>query len=191
MGAATIDTSSYITGGGLQRDIARWYPDAPRASCQPPLDVGAFLERLEPGARAALQAFDALVHGGGFPSLSNFGIAEDWTYGVDLAANDQEATFGDEDVIGDIFPLAADGGGNAFVQLLDGRVGIWNHEEQLIEDHTLFASLEECLWILLRIEAVEDDLLEAEELHQALQRFGENTGGAFYRNQLESRMTED
>lgn len=89
-----------------------------------------------------------------------------------------------------IFPLAADGGGNLFVQLLDGRVGIWNREESEVEDHTLFASLDECLWVLLRFEAFLDDRLAVAVLQDALASVANDTGPAYYKNSLENWLAD-
>ena len=94
--AMEIDTSNYIAGGTLALDIERWFAAGKRAECKPPLDVGAFIERLPPTARSALIALDKLVMSGGFPSMSNFGITSNWSYGVNLKANGAERALGRE-----------------------------------------------------------------------------------------------
>lgn len=183
-------TDDYIVSGRFRDDIQSWFASVERATCKPLLDANAFAVRLSESARAPFEKLTAMIMNGELPSMTHFGITSDWTFGVDLAANGRKASFEGVDVLGEIFPLAADGGGNLFVQLLDGRVGIWNHEVSCVEDDTLFASLNDCVWILVRVEAVENEALDGHAVMSELATFGANTGAAYYRNWLREYLAD-
>ncbi|MCX5232828.1 hypothetical protein [Streptomyces sp. NBC_00233] len=70
---------------------------------------------------------------------------ENWSYAFDFAANDcrlldcdHETELSDDDV----WSVGTDGGGDYLVVLTDGRVAVWFHEEEVLEPHTRFDSLD-------------------------------------------------
>lgn len=141
---------------GLDADAAKWFADAARVSIAdsiPP--VNAFAAKLPAKASKSLLAFDAKVRGGKFPTVPCLDIMDDWTYGFDFVKNGVEVLDGDgNDVAADVWTLALDGGGNHYLQLPNGKVAVWNHEESSIEDHTQFEDLDVFLWSMLRLGAV-------------------------------------
>ncbi|WP_225882060.1 hypothetical protein [Streptomyces aureocirculatus] len=121
----------------LDADLARWFADAPRAelpaSTRP---VDPFLARLPRDAATALAGFDRRARAGALPQVLDI---HDWSYAFDFAANDcrildsdYETELSDDDV----WSLGADGGGNYYVVLTNGRVAVWFHEEEAIEAGT-------------------------------------------------------
>ncbi|MGV9457398.1 hypothetical protein [Streptomyces sp. NPDC003635] len=87
----------------------------------------------------------------------------DWSYGFGFGANDcrildsdYETELSDEDV----WSVGADGGGNYYVVLATGRVGVWLHEEEVIEPHTKFDSVDVFLWSIVRYQAVRAGVLD-------------------------------
>ncbi|GAA1803073.1 hypothetical protein GCM10009682_26150 [Luedemannella flava] len=146
---------------GLDADLDRWAAGWPRvavpATTRP---VEPFLARLPPAAATALAAFDSRVRSGTMPQ---FGDTYDWSYGFDFAANDCEILDSDYETAlsdEDVWSIGADGGGNLHVVLTNGRVAVWFHEEQVIEEHTQFASLDVFVWSVLRLEAVRAGVLD-------------------------------
>lgn len=181
------DLAGYVVDGRFEHDV-RTLHDGGKVKFEPPSKVqatAAFAERLPEAARLSLLALDRWVGEGSFPSLSNF--HPDHTFGLDFAAREDlevlDADF-EKDLSGEVFAMASDGGGNVFCLLTNGRVAIWNHEEENIEDHTQFASLDIALWVLLRVEAVGDGKLDADELRPQLAALGEG-GPAFYLKQMD------
>ncbi|MET9536873.1 hypothetical protein ABZY16_05105 [Streptomyces sp. NPDC006553] len=82
---------------------------------------------------------------------------ENWSYAFDFAANDcrlldcdHETELSDDDV----WSVGADGGGDYLVVLTDGRVAVWFHEEEVLEPHTRFDSLDVFVWTMVRYHAV-------------------------------------
>ncbi|MFG3283294.1 hypothetical protein [Streptomyces sp. NPDC048111] len=152
--ALTVDQLTGYVERDLDADLARWFPDAERAGVPRARPLGPFLARLPRMAASALSAFDRRVRAGTLPTL--FGVA-DWSYAFEFAANDCRILDGDyesELTDDDVWSLGADGGGNYFVVLADGRVGLWFHEEEVIEAHTRFDDPDVFLWTLVRYHAV-------------------------------------
>lgn len=164
----TVDQLAGYVERDLDADLARWFAGAPRAGI--PADarpVDPFLARLPMDAAAALAAFDRRVRSGTLPAV--LGI-EDWSYAFDFAANDcrvldsdYETELSDEDV----WSVGADGGGNYFVVLAHGRVAVWFHEEEVLEPHTRFDSLDVFVWTMVRYHAVRSGALDLAEVEPA------------------------
>ncbi|MCF2526509.1 hypothetical protein [Yinghuangia soli] len=144
----------------LDADLARWFPDAPRVDVPaetPP--IAPFLAKLPAEAATALAAFDRRVRSG---DLAYFLDIEDWSYAFDFEDNgcqildtDYETEIPSEDV----WSLGADGGGNYYVVLTDGRVALWFHEEEVIEADTHFDTVDAFVWSLVRYRAIRNGAL--------------------------------
>ncbi|WP_043735066.1 hypothetical protein [Nocardia asiatica] len=146
---------------GLDADLARWFPDRPPVAVpERTRPVAPFLERLAPADAAALAAFDRRVRSGRMPQFLDI---YSWSYGFDFAANscgildcDYETELTDDDV----YSIGADGGGNLYVVLTTGQIGIWFHEEEVVEDGTRFDGLDVFVWSVVRYHAVRAGVLE-------------------------------
>ncbi|MGR6998397.1 hypothetical protein ACU686_10355 [Yinghuangia aomiensis] len=158
----------------LDGDLARWFADAPRVAVpEETRPVGAFLAKLPAEAAAALEAFDRRVRSG---EMARFLELEEWTYGFDFAANecevldsDYETPIPDED----LWAIGGDGGGNLFVVLTTGRVAVWFHEEQVIEAHTDYDSIDAFVWSLVRYQAVRDGALDLPSVEAEFRELGQ------------------
>lgn len=158
-------TVDQLTGYGerdLDADLARWFPGAPRVdvpvSTRP---VAPFLVKLPPDAATALAAFDRRVRSGILPG--GFLGIYDWSYAFDFAANDCQILDSDYETElsdDDVWSLGADGGGNYYVMLANGRVAVWFHEEEVIEAETQFDNLDVFLWSVVRHQAVRAGVLD-------------------------------
>ncbi|MGW1979513.1 hypothetical protein [Streptomyces sp. NPDC001889] len=157
----TVDQLTGYVNGELRRDLARWFPDAPRvdipASTRP---VEPFLAKLPPSAATALAGFDRAVRSGSLPQCLDI---YDWSYAFDFEANDcrildsdGETELSDDDV----WSIGADGGGNYYTVLTSGRVAVWFHEEEVIEAGTQFDNLDVFLWSVVRHHAVRAGVLD-------------------------------
>jgi len=159
-----IESLSGYTKKGLSDDLAKWFVDAERCEVAEGgiRSLAGFLKHLDESHHASMTAFDALVRGGKWPSVSGLDIMDDWTYGFDFAKNDVNVLDEDGEEVDreSVYSLGCDGGGNHYVVLKDGRVVVWNHEEDSIEGHTQFANLDVFLWVLLRVAAVDDGKLD-------------------------------
>ncbi len=158
-----IESLAGYTQKGLSGDVAEWFADAERCEVDEEgiRPLAGFLKHLDKRHHASMKAFDALVRGGKWPSISGLDIMDDWTYGFDFAKNDVNVLDeeGEEVDRESVYSLGCDGGGNHYMVVEDGRVVVWNHEEDSIEGHTQFASLDVFLWVMLRLAAVEDGKL--------------------------------
>ncbi|WP_234311751.1 hypothetical protein [Streptomyces griseus] len=59
-----------------------------------------------------------------------------------------------------MWSIGADGGGDYYVVLTNGRVALWFHEEEVIEAHTQFDNLAVFLWSVVRYHAVRAGALD-------------------------------
>ncbi|WP_431976641.1 hypothetical protein [Micromonospora haikouensis] len=154
------DLVGYVANG-LDADLARWFADRPPvtvpAGTRP---VAPMLDRLPPTAATALAAFDQRVRSGRMPQFLDI---YDWSYGFDFAGNDcgildadYETTLTDDDV----YSIGADGGGNLHVVLATGQVGLWFHEEEVVEGATRFDNLDVFAWSVVRYHAVRAGVLD-------------------------------
>lgn len=181
------DLSGYLVGGEFDEDVRRWgledsRPFVPPSKVQPP---ASFADRLPyESARESLKVLAERVAADKFPYLRNFGV--DHSFGLDFAAREDleclDSNF-EKDRSSEVFPLASDGGGNVFCLMSDGTVSIWNHEEENVEEHTRFSSLDETLWCLLRVEALGQDKLHLDEVRDTFESL-ESGGAAFYWEQV-------
>ncbi|MFF0275734.1 hypothetical protein [Streptomyces sp. NPDC004330] len=157
----SVDQLAGYVERGLDDDLACWFPEAPPvevpASTRP---VGPFLGRLPQHAATALAAFDRKVRSGGMRQCLD---VFDWSYAFDFAANgctvldgDYTTELGDEEV----WSLGADGGGNLYVLRTDGRVSVWFHEEEVLEEGTGFDTLDAFVWSAVRFRAVRAGVLD-------------------------------
>jgi hypothetical protein len=144
----------------LDADLARWFPDAERvtvgAGTRP---VAPFLGRLPAASAAALEAFDRRVRSG---TMAQFLDIFDWSYGFDFAANGCGITDADYETVltdDDVYSIGADGGGNYHVVLTNGQVGLWFHEEEVVEGGTRFHNLDVFVWSAVRHRAVREGRL--------------------------------
>ncbi|GGV21790.1 hypothetical protein [Streptomyces spectabilis] len=170
----TVEQLTGYVERGLDADLARWFPDGPRvevpASTRP---VAPFLARLPHDAATALAAFDRRVRAGTLPGVLDIA---DWSYAFDFAANDcrilgsdHETELSDDDV----WSIGADGGGNYYVVLTDGRVAVWFHEEEAVEADTQHDSLDVFLWSLVRYHAVRAGVLDLAEVEGDFRALGQ------------------
>ncbi|MFC8349880.1 hypothetical protein [Streptomyces sp. NPDC057280] len=178
----TVDQLAGYVERDLDADLARWFRDEPQvdipASIRP---VEPFLAKLPRDAATALAGFDRRVRSGTMPA--GFLDIYDWSYGFHFAANgcqildsDYETELSDDDV----WSLGADGGGNYYVMLTNGRVAVWFHEEEVIEAETQFDNLDVFLWSVIRCQAVRAgalDLAAVEADFRALGQPGVLAGG--------------
>ncbi|MEU8137842.1 hypothetical protein [Streptodolium elevatio] len=157
----TVDQLTGYVDRDLDADLARWLPAEPpaeiSASTRP---VEPFLARLPQAAATALAAFDRRVRSGAMPRCLDI---YDWSYAFDFAANDctildsdYETELSDDDV----WSLGADGAGNLYVMLTDGRIAVWFAEEEVIEEGTQFDNLDVFLWSAVRYRAVRAGVLD-------------------------------
>ncbi|MCF1592897.1 hypothetical protein [Streptomyces muensis] len=171
----TVDQLAGYVNRDLDADLARWFPDEPRvdipASTRP---VEPFLTRLPRDAAAALAGFDRRVRSGTMPA--GFLDIYDWSYGFDFAANDCQILDSDYETElsdDDGWSLGADGGGNYYVVLANGRVAVWFHEEEVIEAETQFDNLDVFLWSVVRYRAVRAGALDLAAVEADFRAFGQ------------------
>ncbi|MET8976889.1 hypothetical protein ABZX85_14840 [Streptomyces sp. NPDC004539] len=154
------DLTGYLDQG-LDADLARWFPGLPTASVpEETRPVEPFLARLPAAARTALAAFDRRVRAGTMPEFLDI---HDWSYAFGFAENDcriLDTDYETELTDDDVWSVGADGGGNYYVVLTNGRVAVWFHEEEVIEEGTQFDSLDVYVWSLVRYHAVRRGVLE-------------------------------
>ncbi|MFE2043337.1 hypothetical protein ACFXAZ_20905 [Streptomyces sp. NPDC059477] len=157
-------TADQLTGyvdRSLDADLARWFPDAPRVDIPAPTrPIAPFLSRLPHEAATALAVFDRKVRSGG---LAQFLDIYDWSYAFDFAANDCQILDSDyeTELSGDeVWSLGCDGSSNYYVMLTSGKVALWFHEEQVVEGHTRYDSLDVFLWSAVRYQAVRAGTLD-------------------------------
>ncbi|MFI7357022.1 hypothetical protein ACIBTP_24170 [Streptomyces avidinii] len=72
-----------------------------------------------------------------------------------------------------MWSVGADGGGNCFVVLTDGRVAVWFHEEEVIEAGTQFDNLDVFLWTPVRYYAVRAGVLDLAEVEPDFRTLGQ------------------
>ncbi|MEV7414780.1 hypothetical protein [Streptomyces sp. NPDC089919] len=153
----------------LDGDLARWFAGAPRAAVPARVrPVEPFLARLPQAAATALAALDLRVRTGALPAA--LGI-EDWSYAFEFEANGcqvLDTDYATELPDADVWSVGADGSGNYFVVLTDGRVAVWFHEEEVIEAGTHFDDLDVFLWTIVRYHAVKAGVLTLAEIEQDL-----------------------
>ncbi|WP_436533775.1 hypothetical protein [Actinoplanes sp. HUAS TT8] len=170
MALRPADLAGYVVRD-LDADLARWFPgEDPVSLDDPTLPVEPFLTLLPEPDAAALAAFDQRVRSGSMPQFADI---YDWSYGFDFAANDCSVHNADT-----VFSLAADGSSNLYVVLPDGQVGLWFHEEEVIEDDTRFDNLDVFVWHLVRYQAVLQGALDLAEVEQDFRSLGQ--GGALH-----------
>ncbi|MEU5727356.1 hypothetical protein [Micromonospora sp. NPDC047738] len=154
------DLTGYVERD-LDADLARWFPGrSPITVPRETRPVAPMLDRLPPASAAALAAFDRRVRSGRMPQFLD---VYDWSYGFDFAANDcgiLDADYQTELTDDDVYAIGADGGGNLYVVLTDGQVGLWFHEEEVVEGGTRFDNLDVFLWSVVRYHAVRAGVLE-------------------------------
>lgn len=157
----TVDQLAGYVDRDLDADLSRWFADQPRAEVpEATRPVVPFLAKLPRAAATALAGFDRRVRSGAMPQVLDI---HDWSYGFEFGANDcrildsdYETELSDEDV----WSVGADGGGNYYVVLASGRVGVWFHEEEVIEPHTQFDNVDVFLWSIVRYQAVRVGVLD-------------------------------
>ncbi|MFF3553715.1 hypothetical protein ACFYXL_09905 [Streptomyces tsukubensis] len=157
----TVEQLAGYVDRELDGDLARWFPDEPWVGIpESTRPVDPFLARLPSGAATALAGFDRRVRSGALPQCLDI---YDWSYAFEFEANDcrildtdYETELSDEDV----WSIGADGGGNYYVVLANGRVAVWFHEEEVIEADTQFDNLDVFLWSIVRYHAVRAGVLE-------------------------------
>ncbi|MEU6348996.1 hypothetical protein ABZ896_06680 [Streptomyces sp. NPDC047072] len=170
----TVDQLAGYLERGLDADLARWFPDGPRAEVPPTTrPVEPFLARLPEAAATALATFDRRVREGTMPEFLDI---HDWSYAFDFAENDcrildsdYETELSDDDV----WSVGADGGGNYYVVLTSGRVAVWFHEEEVVEEGTHFDSLDVYVWSLVRYHAVRAGVLELSDIEADFRALGQ------------------
>ncbi|UGT68440.1 hypothetical protein LTT66_35770 [Nocardia gipuzkoensis] len=154
------DLAGYIERD-LDADLERWFPGRPAVAVpEETRPVTSFLERLAPADAAALAAFDRRVRSGRMPQFLDI---YSWSYGFDFAANDcgiRDSDYETELTDDDVYSIGADGGGNLYVVLTTGQIGIWFHEEEVVEESTRFDDLDVFVWSVVRYHAVRAGVLQ-------------------------------
>ncbi|MFJ3666787.1 hypothetical protein ACIPSE_10075 [Streptomyces sp. NPDC090106] len=160
---------------GLDADLARWFPDEPKVDFPEPVrPVEPFLSKLSPEAATALAGFDRRVRSGALPG--GFLDIHDWSYGFDFEANGCQVLDSDYETelpADDVWSLGADGGGNYYVVLPNGRIAVWFHEEEVIEADTQFDNLDVFLWSVVRYRAVRAGVLPLAEVEADFHALGQ------------------
>ncbi|MGJ5893018.1 hypothetical protein DF268_03885 [Streptomyces sp. V2] len=170
-------TTDQLTGyldEGLDADLARWFPGTEYASVpEDTRPVEPFLARLPPAARAATAAFDRRVRAGRMPAFLDI---HDWSYAFEFAENDCQILDTDHETEltdDDVWSVGADGGGNYYVVLTDGKVAVWSHEEEAIEEDTQFDNLDVYVWSLVRYHAIRRGVLRLADVEADFQALGQ------------------
>ncbi|MEU3601104.1 hypothetical protein ABZ714_20650 [Streptomyces sp. NPDC006798] len=161
----TVEQLAGYVDRDLDGDLARWFPDQERVSVpESTRPVAPFLAKLLPAAATALAAYDRRVRAGTLPVCLDI---HDWSYAFEFEANDcrildsdYETELSDDDV----WSIGADGGGNYYVVLASGRIAVWFHEEEVIEDGTQFDNLDVFVWSLVRYHAIRAGVLDLSEV---------------------------
>ncbi|MGW2050336.1 hypothetical protein ACWCPF_34965 [Streptomyces sp. NPDC001858] len=157
----TVDQLAGYVDRDLDADLARWFPDEPRAEISASVrPVEPFLAKLPQHAATALAAFDRRVRSG---TMADFTDIDDWSYGFDFEANDcdiLDSDYATKLSSDDVWSLGADGGGNYYVVLTSGRIAVWFHEEQVIEADTQYDNLDVFVWSIVRYRAVRAGALD-------------------------------
>jgi hypothetical protein len=134
--------------------------------------VEPFLARLARADAVALAALDRRVRSGTMPDFMDIA---DWSYGFDFAANDcRIRDSGTELTDDDVYSIGADGGGNYYVVLADGRIAVWFHEEEVVEEGTRFDNLDVFIWHMVRYRAIRDGLLSLAEVEADVRALGQD-----------------
>jgi hypothetical protein len=156
----------------LAADLDRWFGEEPAVR----LDAGVpgvepFLARLPPSAAMALSSLDGLVRSGAMARLPSLDIWGAETYGYDFAAEGVAVRLRSRqpDLAATVWSLGLDGGGNHYVLMPDGRVLLWLHAEDVIEDDAWFSDLDTFMWCLVRLAAARSGCLARDELRPALE----------------------
>ncbi|MFD4576696.1 hypothetical protein ACFWNK_30580 [Streptomyces sp. NPDC058417] len=174
MSLSAPDLAGYVDRG-LDADLARWFPDAPRVDL--PADtrpVEPFLARLPPAAATALAALDRRARSG---ALAQFLDMYDWSYAFDFAENDCQVLDSDYETEldpDDVWAVGCDGSGNYHVVLTDGRVALWSHEEEVVEESTRYDSLDVFVWSAVRYQAVRAGVLDLAEVEADFRSLGQD-----------------
>lgn len=166
MAPQPTDLAGYVDRD-LDADLARWFAgEEPVTLDDPVLPVEPFLALLPATHTTALAAFDQRVRSGKMPQFAD---VYDWSYGFDLAANDCSVQDFEH-----VYSLAADGTSNLYVVLPDGQVGIWLHEEEIVEEGTRFDNVDVFLWHLVRFQAVQQGKLTLEDVEDDFRSLGQD-----------------
>ncbi|MVO85445.1 hypothetical protein GPA10_11945 [Streptomyces sp. p1417] len=170
----TVDRLTGYVERDLDADLARWFTDAPKArlpvSTRP---VGPFLTGLPRDAAAALAGFDRRARAGALPEVLDL---YDWSYAFDFAGNDCRILDSDHETEltdDDVWSVGADGGGNYYVVLTNGRVAVWFHEEEVIEADTQYDTLDVFVWSVVRYHAVRAGVLDLAEVEADFRALGQ------------------
>ncbi|KUL30825.1 hypothetical protein [Actinoplanes awajinensis] len=170
MALQPADLTGYVTRD-LDADLARWLAGEPRVTLPAAVAlVTPFLSLLPASDAAALAGFDSRVRSGALPQFLD---VYDWSYGFDFAANDCAVHNAEQ-----VWSLGADGGGNLYCVLPDGEIGIWFHEEELIEDGTRFDNLDVFLWSAVRYRAIQLGVLALADVRDDFVSLGQ--GGVLH-----------
>jgi hypothetical protein len=167
------DLAGYVERD-LDADLTRWFPDADRVDVgSGARSIGPFVDRLPPASAAALRAFDRRVRSG---AMAQFLDIFDWSYGFDFAANDCQITDDYDTPLtdDDVFSIGADGGGNYYVVLANGQIGVWFHEEEVVEGNTRFDNLDVFLWSAVRYHAVRQGRLTRADVEADFRALGQD-----------------
>ncbi|WP_416969462.1 hypothetical protein [Streptomyces sp. 4F14] len=170
----TIDQLTGYLDEGLDADLARWFPDTKYASVpEETRPVEPFLARLPAAAASALAAFDRRVRAGRMPDFLDI---HDWSYAFDFAENDcqiLDTDYETELTDDDVWSVGADGGGNYYVVLTNGKVAVWFHEEEAIEEGTQFDNLDVYVWSLVRYHAIRRGVIELADVEADFRSLGQ------------------
>ncbi|MEU9735163.1 hypothetical protein [Streptomyces sp. NPDC048002] len=170
----TLDQLAGYVERDLDADLSRWFAGEPGTGIpESTRPVDPFLARLPKASATALAAFDRRVRSGAVPEALDI---HDWCYGFDFAANDcriLDSDYATELSDDDVWSIGADGGGNYYVVLADGRVAVWFHEEEVIEAHTRFDNLDVFVWSLVRYHAVRAGALTLGEVEADFRALGQ------------------
>ncbi len=143
----------YIAGGSLDADLKHMLDGQTLKATSATAPPDAFMASLPKPAAEALRALTARLSAGTFPELRDF----DPAWGADTSVW--------PNVDPDAFCLANDGAGNYWLLCADGSVQSWCHDEGgIMEDHTVFQSLDEAIACFVRATAVMEEEVSLDEV---------------------------
>ncbi len=165
------DVKGYVAKG-LARDMKRlWKTKAPRP-WESPVPPERWLEKLPTRSREAAKTLDLLVRKRRLPETEMLNLAQ---YGFDFERNG---------LLGNKAPgylgLTCDGDGFMYaLELASGKVVFYDAETDRLVPKRSFEDLDTFFWIMVRLSAVNDGLLERKKVEPEVLALGEpGTKGA-------------
>jgi hypothetical protein len=172
----------------LAEDAGRWLAGAYRPTVAADVrSVESFAAALPATAGRALAHWDRMARAGAIPDM--FAFEEGGLYGFDFVAEQVSAVDGGRDVSDRLWMLGHEGGGNGYVVLPSGEIGIWDHESGAVGRSGRFASLDVFGWAIVRCGAAEAGALDVDEVIDRLSAQGSG-GCAFLAGRLRDEFED-